>query len=478
MRTPRPFRITAALALAAASACATNPVTGEREISLVSESQEIQMGQQAAQSVEATLGLVDDPALQDYVRGIGAALAASSERPHLPWRFGVIEDPSPNAFALPGGFIYVTRGLLALMENEAELAAVLGHEIGHVTAKHSVSQISRAQLAQLGLGVGMILLPELAGLGEAAGTGLSLLFLKFGRDDERQADDLGFRYALDRGYDVREMADVFAALARAGEAAGASPVPSWLSTHPDPGDRVADVERRVAALNRSLDGLTTNSAGFHQRIDGMVYGPNPRNGFFEGGWFLHPDLRFRLRFPQGWQAQNLAQAVYAVSPQQDAIVELTLAEGPHGTAARNFLGQEGIQAGRLSTESVNGSPTTLAPFQATTQQGTVQGVVAFLDYGGNTYRLLGYAPAQAAAGYERTFLDAIRSFASLTDSRALAVQPNRIDVVRLDRSTTLADFNRSFPSVIPIDELAIINQVAGASSTIPGGRYVKRVVGG
>jgi len=120
------------------AACATNPVTGKRELSLVSEQQEIQMGQEGAQQVAQEIGLINDQALQQYVQGIGAAIAAKSERPNLPWTFRVVDDPSPNAFALPGGFIFVTRGLLGLMNNEAELASVVGHEIGHVTARHSV----------------------------------------------------------------------------------------------------------------------------------------------------------------------------------------------------------------------------------------------------------------------------------------------------------------------------------------------------
>ncbi|HSL72783.1 MAG TPA: M48 family metalloprotease, partial [Longimicrobiales bacterium] len=200
------------VALMGAAGCATNPVTGERELALVSESQEIAMGKEAVPQVEASIGLVEDAALQTYVRRIGLGLAAQSERPNLPWSFGVLDDPTPNAFALPGGPVYITRGLLSLMDSEAELAAVLGHEIGHITARHSVSQISRAQLAQLGLGVGMILVPSLQGLGNVLGTGMQLLFLKYGRDDERQADDLGFKYALAKSYDVREMDDVFAAL--------------------------------------------------------------------------------------------------------------------------------------------------------------------------------------------------------------------------------------------------------------------------
>ena len=157
------------------AACATNPVTGKRELSLVSEQQEIQMGQEGAQQVAQEIGLINDQALQQYVQGIGAAIAAKSERPNLPWTFRVVDDPSPNAFALPGGFIFVTRGLLGLMNNEAELASVVGHEIGHVTARHSVHQMSEQQVSQLALGVGAILSPTVAQFGNVASQGLGTL---------------------------------------------------------------------------------------------------------------------------------------------------------------------------------------------------------------------------------------------------------------------------------------------------------------
>src|SRR5688500_6983461 len=189
--------------------CAVNPVTGRRQLALVSEAQEIQMGQQAAQQVSQQLGLVDNQALQEYVQRVGAQLAAESERPNLPWTFRVVDDPTPNAFALPGGFIFMTRGMMDLMDSEAELAAVLGHEIGHVTARHSVTQISRGQLAQLGLGLGSVLFPSAAqSFGGLAQTGMQLLFLSHSRGAERQADELGFRYALNEGFEVREMDDI------------------------------------------------------------------------------------------------------------------------------------------------------------------------------------------------------------------------------------------------------------------------------
>ena len=188
------------------TACATNPATGKREFTLVSESQEIAMGQDGAQSVLKESTVVPDSLLQVYVRTLGLSLAKTTERPEVPWSFIVLDDPVVNAFALPGGPIFITRGILTHMTSEAELVSVLGHEIGHVTARHSVRQMTNTQLAQVGLVAGSILSPRIAQFGDVAQAGLGLLFLKFGRGDELQADELGFKYALSNNYDVREMA--------------------------------------------------------------------------------------------------------------------------------------------------------------------------------------------------------------------------------------------------------------------------------
>ena len=167
------------------------------------------MGREYDQDVAASIGLYADSGLQRYIQQFGARLAATSERPNLPWSFHVVDDPVVNAFALPGGFIYVTRGILAHLNSEAELAGVVGHEIGHVTARHSVSQMSKQQLAQIGLAVGTIASPEFERFGALASAGLGVLFLKYSRDAERQADDLGLRYMRRVNYDPREMPHVF-----------------------------------------------------------------------------------------------------------------------------------------------------------------------------------------------------------------------------------------------------------------------------
>ena len=469
----RKMLTTAAVVLLAA--CSTNPVTGRREISLVSEGQEIQMGQEAAQQVEQSLGLVNDAELQAYVRRIGTELARASERPELPWRFGVIDDPTPNAFALPGGPVYITRGLMNLMNSEAELASVLGHEIGHITARHSAQMITKSQLGQIGLLAVVIAKPELAQFGDLLSTGMQLLFLKYGRDAERHADELGFKYALSENYDVSEMDDVFLALQRVGEAEGRSGLPAWASTHPDPGERAQTVQQRVAALPAPPSPRTVGESEYLNQIKGIVYGENPREGFFRSGEFLHPDLRFRLRMPSDWKTQNTKQAVLAVSPQQDAVIQLQLAQGDPTAAARQFFSQQGIQQGQSSNSPINGLPAYSSYFQAQTQQGNVAGLATFVAHGGNTYQILAYTAAAQLRAYDNIFRGVAGSFATLTDASALNVRPNVVDIVQIPSAMTLSQFNARYPSVIPIGELAIINQV-DANASMRAGTRVKRVV--
>lgn len=455
------------------ASCARNPVTGRNELSLVSEEQEIALGQQAAQQAEAQIGLVPDEALQQYVQRIGAALAAESERPGLPWRFRVVDDESPNAFALPGGFIYVTRGLLALMNSEAELAAVIGHEIGHVTAKHSVQAISRQQVAQVGLGLGAIFSPTVAQYGEIAAGGLQLLFLKYGRDAENQADDLGFKYARAENYAPAEMDDIFVSLAALQDAAGGSNTPTWLLTHPEPAERVRRMQQRIQSAG-STPNAKVGADALLARVNGLVFGANPRNGFFRGNVFYHPEMRFQLTFPQGWQMVNGAQAVQAVSPNQDAGMQLTLAqERDPATALRAFLSQQGVQAGQATQQSVNGVPAAASYFQAQTQQGTVTGIVAYFSHGGNTFQLLGYGPTERWPNNDPAVRGTLGSFAPVNDPAILNVQPVRLEVVRLDRPTTIAELARG--SQVPAEQIAIINQASGPDATLPAGSFAKRV---
>lgn len=458
------------------TACVRNPVTGKKQLSLVSTQDEIAIGKQGAQDVRQSIGLLDNPQAQQYVAAVGMPMARHSERPDLPWSFQVVDDPAVNAFALPGGPIFATRGLLTHLNSEAELAAVLGHEIGHVTARHTANMITKSQLAQLGLGVGMILKPDLAQYGQLAAAGLQLLFLKYGRDAERQADELGFRYMVQAGYDPREMEDLFVTLDRVEKAGGSERLPGWLSTHPNPEDRLEKARERVAQLGANVEGRKVGQAEYLRMLQGMVYGQNPRQGFFRGNLFLHPDLRFQLEFPQGWKTSNQTQAVLGVSPQQDAIVGLATVGGGLSPeqALQKFFAQQGVHPLEMPLAAL---PPATRYFEAQTEQGVLRGLTAFVSWRGGTLQLVGYTAAERLPQYDAAFRATFASLRELTDPAVLGVQPARIELVTLDQAMTLEQFQARHPSTIPLAELALINGVQ-TKDTLPAGRIVKRVTGG
>ena len=226
--------------------CARNPVTGKSQVVLMSEAQEIAMGKEADPQIVAQFGLYDDKALQDFITQKGKQLAAISHRPNLNYEFKIVDSDVLNAFAVPGGYVYFTRGIMAYFNNEAQFAGVLGHETGHIAARHSVAQQRNAMLGQLGIIAGVVINPNLARFAETASQGLGLLFLKFGRDAERQADQLGVEYSSKIGYDATEMADFFLTLERKGEGTAAAELPNFSSTHPNPGDSNRTVNKLAA----------------------------------------------------------------------------------------------------------------------------------------------------------------------------------------------------------------------------------------
>ena len=459
------------------TSCAMNPVTGEREFVMISEAQELEMGRQGSAQVIDAIGVVPDEGLRAYVNGIGQGMARQSERPQLAWEFHVLEDASVNAFAMPGGYIFVTRGMLTHMTNEAQLASVLGHEIAHVTARHSVQQMSRQQAASLGLGLGSVLSPTIAEYGQVASVGLGLLFLSYSRSHESQADDLGFHYALDSGYDTREMGEVFDMLRRDAQLAGVGRLPEWQSSHPDPGNRIQDVQQMVAASSEDFSSKRVGQDDFLRHLDGMAYGEDPRAGYFRGSLFLHPDLQFTLAFPDGWAKQNAADAVTAISPNRDAVIQLRGAQGSAAEAARRFLDQDGLQAGASSSGTIHGNRAVTAEFGAQGGQNeSVRGIVTFIEYGGATWGILSYSVADRFASYGQAFSRSRDSFQRLTDPAALAAQPLRMRIVQAPRAMSLQQFNAEMPSSIPLAELALINGMA-ETAQLRAGQAVKRVTG-
>jgi predicted Zn-dependent protease len=280
------------------------------------------------------------------------------------------------------------------------------------------------------------------------------------------------------GYDPREMPKVFAMLDRVSQASGAGRVPGWLSTHPDPADREGRIAQRVAALpNQDFSALAVNRDVYLRRIDGMVFGNNPREGYFRGNTFIHPELAFWIDFPDDWRTLNQKQAVLGQAPDQDAMVELTLAEGSDpAAAARAFAAQEGVSAGAPRTGAVNGLTASTVTFTATTEQTSLEGLAMFVRLGDNVFRLLGYAPRSRWASYQGAILESFGTFDRLTDRDALNVQPWHLDVVQSDRSQTLAEFYARQDSPASLDEIALINQM-DPQTALQRGQLVKTVVG-
>jgi predicted Zn-dependent protease len=466
----------AAALLVVVAACAVNPATGEREFSLVSEAQEIQMGREADPQITASLGLVDDPALQAYVSDLGLRLAAVSERPNLPWSFKVVDDPIVNAFALPGGFIYVTRGILVQFDSEAELAGVLGHEIGHVTARHSASQMSRQQLQQLGLGVGMIFSETVREYGGLAAAGFQLMNLSYSRGDETQSDELGLRYISRLEYDPEAMIGVFEMLADVG-GGGEGRIPEWQLTHPYPENREANIRQEIAETGIATGGRVARDT-YLDRIDGLAYGEDPRQGFFRDTRFLHPDLAFELTFPAGWNTVNQRTLVAAVAPGETAVVVLEVvpeADAPE-TELREFLSQQGITGGPIREEAAVGVELARATFDATTTDAALSGEVAFARRGDVVYRILGYANRPDWRNHAAAVASTISSFRRLDDPAALAVQPWRIDIVTLPSAMSLTTYLQRSPGPVEVAVLARLNRV-DAGAVLSASTRIKRVVG-
>jgi predicted Zn-dependent protease len=257
---------------------------------------------------------------------------------------------------------------------------------------------------------------------------------------------------------------------------GGARMPDWLSTHPSPGNRLARIQGQIAATGAA--GTVVRRAEYLRHLDGMVFGENPREGFFRENAFYHPDLRFQISFPRGFRTQNQKQAVVGVSQAQDALVALTLAAGTSPEeAARQFLSQQGVQAGRSGRDTIGGLAAYTAFFEAATQEGTLRGEVCFVSYDGKIYQLMAYTPAARFSAYQNAFDAAIRSFSRLTDSRYLNVQPKRLELVNPDRQMGLPEFGRAYPSTVELGTIGLINGI-GANQMFPRGELAKRVVGG
>ena len=337
--------------------CARNPVTGKKQVILMSEAQESALGAESNPQILAEYGEYPEPKLQEYLNNIGQRMAKISHRPNLPFQFKVVDSDVVNAFAVPGGYVYFTRGILAHFNNEAQLAGVLGHEIGHVTARHGAQQQSKQMMGQVLFIGAMIASPKLAQFGEQLSQGMQLLFLKFGRDHESQSDELGVEYSSKIGFDARNMADFFGTLDRlSGGAEGR--LPTFLSTHPDPGDRNKKVRAMAIDFQQKNPGqYAVNRESYLKLIDGIIYGEDPKQGYVVNNVFYHPELKFQFPIPQGWKYQNTPQQFQMASADGKAMMLMTLSQEKTPEAATQaFATQYKLQVVDSKSTTINGLP--------------------------------------------------------------------------------------------------------------------------
>ncbi len=456
--------------------CAVNPVTGKKELSLISEAEEVNLGKQTDVEIGQQFGFYGDSALNLYVENIGKALVPHTHRPNLPYRFAVLDTPVINAFAVPGGYIYLTRGILALMNSEAEMAVVLGHELGHVNARHSVRRMSELMLVQVGLALGSALNETFAKISGLASVGIQLLFLKFSRDDEYQADLLGVEYSRKGGYNPGEMIGFFASLEKLGDLSGGQTLPGFLSTHPLTKNRIEKVR---SMLQESDQTLARKDQLYLRKINGLIYGDDPRQGYVEGQAFYHPELKFTFLIPEGWKVQNTpAKLVLQSKDEKAALVvqaEKNTASLPDYAKKRaeafqggSFLGVDQLAVfGFLSYHPVysisqqNGIPLRLR--------------LSLIQKGDLTYSFIALSSEEDFRNYDAVFRRTVQSFAELREARYLNRQPQRLKLIEADGTLTLEEmFIRQGMKKELWPKFAILNGME-LKANPPAGRLVKIV---
>jgi predicted Zn-dependent protease len=477
-------------------ACGTqvvNPVTGKTERTAMDERSELAAGKKAHEDVLKEYGVYPDARLQAYVNEIGQKLARQSHRANIPWTFTVLDSPEINAFALPGGYVYITRGILAYMESEADMAGVIGHEIGHVTARHGAQRATRAQNAGLGVLAATVLgavLESKAGmsggtelLGQMAQGAAAGYVAKYSREQELQADTLGAEYLARSQYDPRNMIDVIRVLklqeAFAAEEARASGQPAperdnWLASHPSNDQRLQAISQNAAKYQGSF--ASDGAQRFLELIQGMRFGESPEQGLTRGQNFFHSGLGLAMTAPAGWRIQNEPEALTFAAPQGDAALRMVAVPAKAGTSHDDII-REGLKPseGKVTRGNINGFAATHFVGARKEQNGQSQPIEATVVTGPqqNTFVML-YLAADAAARNRAMpgLMAAEKSFRAMTTADQQAARPWQVKAVPFPRGG-FAELARQSP--VPEKRLQLLNGTWGRSDPAVG-QMVKTVV--
>jgi predicted Zn-dependent protease len=452
----------------ALGACATNPVTGGSDFALITEEEEIEQGREYHKQIIETYGVYDDPELQKYVNRIGQKLAANSHRAHLKFHFTVLDSEEINAFALPGGYVYITRGIMAYLDSEAELAGVLGHEIGHVTARHSVRQ-QAGQFAGDLLSVLIAATTGQSSLGNLSQQLSTGLIRGYGREHELEADRLGAEYLHKTNYDPDNMLEVIGVLkdqevyeTQLAKRENRQPntYHGVYSTHPRNDDRLQTVVRAAKDLSVT-EYRGDNQKGYQNRIDGMVWGSSLRQGVVVKNRFAHPELALSLQLPNGWKVNNNPQYLMASNPENGALVQIGVVARNKGESATEALRRLGKNS-ELEVQATDYGATTTTQVSASDGESQPARVSTIVLGDDNLLMLLGTSDKKHFKETDARLLEINRSFQRLDAAQVAAIRAPRLRIIprtnqsfgtlardsalEYDAANILRLLNRSFPS--------------------------------
>jgi predicted Zn-dependent protease len=473
------------IACASLPACALNPVSGRPEFVLVSAKRERQLGQEEAARVARFLGVLDDSPHAAYVAAVGQRLAALAPRRDVAWAFHVVDMAEANAFALPSGDIYVSRGLLALANSEDEIAGVIAHEIGHVAARHTVQQISRQAPLAIVIGLPAVLTGMLSpALGQIVG-GLGqltsgLIFASYSRAQEREADRFGQELAARAGWDPAGLAAFLHTLERE-EALhpGDSGRPRFFDSHPRTPERVQTTAAYAHKLQRAPSNpIAATRTDFLARLEGVVVGGRAANGVFDGPRFLHPELDLSLSFPPDWQYQNAPLQVAALAPDRGALVLLQLlGEGTDPMSGARALEQASRTpvVARTRSLTVNGLPAARTFVRVDDRQGPVGIDLTWIAHRSHIYQIAGIAALARISDYTAVITAVVESFAPLAPADRARIKEDRLRSAAARPGESLGDLLARVSSSWDVDMAAVAN-ARSVSDLLTGGEHLKVAV--
>jgi predicted Zn-dependent protease len=442
-------------------------------------------GAQPDPQVIAQFGLLNNTGLQSYIDNKGMQMGRISDRPADVKGFTIVDSPIINAFATPDGHVYFTRGIMAHFNNEAQFSGVLGHEIGHITARHGQKQQTRSTIANGAILLGSLLSKRVASIAQPASQVVGLGLLKYGRDDENESDQLGVKYSSKIGYDPASMADFFLTLQRTEQSSGAASVPSFLSSHPNSADRYTNVKKLAQQAEQQAGRqLATNRDQYLRMIEGLPYGDNPREGYVENSVFYHPDLKFQFPVPQGWKSQNSPSQFQMAEPNGKAVMILLPAGNKSLDETAQALAQQlKLQNAQATRTTINNFPAItiqgdqVGQDQQTGQQSVTASTLSYVIQDGQTlYALVGLCGPGTTNTYGGAFQNVAQGFRRLTDASKLNRQPEKVRIKTAKAGQTLAQALAA--NGIPAkrhEELAILNGMKTTDKLSAGMLY--KVVG-